>query len=92
MLSGVHASSWFLHVLSCFQLDQEDLETVVPKEGARCRVVNGRGRGCDAQVVRLRTGDFCVDVRVASGALAGSLLEGVEYEDICKVDGPSARA
>mmetsp|Transcript_59995 Transcript_59995/g.103349 ORF Transcript_59995/g.103349 Transcript_59995/m.103349 type:complete len:477 (-) Transcript_59995:228-1658(-) len=86
---------------SKLQLDQEDLETVVPKAGDACRVVNGCGRGCFGVVERLRAEDFCADVRVTGDAecaalgpsggragesgLVGTILAKVEYEDVCKI-------
>jgi hypothetical protein len=75
---------------SKLQLDQEDLETTVPKEGQACRIVNGPGRGKDGVAERLRRDDFCVDVRLPAagtdeGGGKGQLLERVEYEDVCKL-------
>ena len=74
---------------SKLQLDQDDLETVVPKPGGLVRVVNGRGRGCTAQLLDIDTANFVVAVEVVDGDGAlpkGERLEKVEYEDICKLN------
>ena len=74
---------------SKLQLDQDDLETVVPKLGGLVRVVNGKGRGCTAQVLHIDTANFVVAVELVDGdgALSkGERLDNVEYEDICKLN------
>ena len=74
---------------SKLQLDQEDLETVIPKVGGAVRVVNGRGRGCAAQVLAINTDQFCVAVRVSGEGQPlphGTVLDKVEYEDVCKLE------
>jgi DNA/RNA-binding protein KIN17 len=68
------------------QVDQEDLETVIPKVGAPVRIVNGRGRGAVAELLEMNTDDFCVNVRITEGVLEGEVLKRVEYEDVCKID------
>ena len=67
------------------QLDQEDVETVIPAAGGRVRLVNGRARGEAATLVAIDEEKFCVSVRIEDGPLAGTLVEGVEYEDVCKL-------
>ena len=68
------------------QLDQDDLETVIPAVGGRVRLVNGRGRGEEGVLAALDEANFCVSVRVeGDGPLAGTTLERVDYEDVCKL-------
>ncbi|TMW64808.1 hypothetical protein Poli38472_008975 [Pythium oligandrum] len=67
------------------QLDQDDLETVIPKVGRRVKIVNGAGRGNVATLLSISVDDFCASVRIESGSRRGDVLKRVEYEDICRV-------
>jgi len=67
------------------RLDQEDLETVIPKAGGAVLIVNGRGRGYRAVVLRLNESDYNCDIRIEDGPHAGREVTGVEYEDISKL-------
>jgi DNA/RNA-binding protein KIN17 len=64
------------------RLDQDDLETVIPKEGKQVRILNGRERGQKAIVTAL-------DKKRCKGSLKlehdNTILEGVQYEDFSKV-------
>jgi DNA/RNA-binding protein KIN17 len=63
------------------RIDQEDLETIIPKEGKKVRILNGRGRGKKAMVVSLDK-----DQERATLALDdGTILERVDYQDISKM-------
>ncbi|CEG42258.1 Protein containing a U1-type Zn-finger and implicated in RNA splicing or processing [Plasmopara halstedii] len=68
------------------RLDQEDLETVIPKPGRKVQIVNGLGRGCTAKLLEISVDNFCARIRIDSGPHRGEILDGVEYEDICKVN------
>lgn len=48
-------------------------------------IVNGRARGCIASLLAINEDKFNCTVRVEQGILAGRDLEGVEYEDVCKL-------
>jgi DNA/RNA-binding protein KIN17 len=50
------------------QLDQEDLETVIPKVGRRVKIVNGVGRGAIAKLLSIDVDKFCVSLRIESGS------------------------
>ncbi|KAJ1412688.1 domain of Kin17 curved DNA-binding protein-domain-containing protein [Ochromonadaceae sp. CCMP2298] len=69
-----------------YRLHQRDLATVIPRVGQRLLLLNGKGRGCEAELLAIREADFCVDVRVvdAAGPLHRVHIEGVEYEDVSK--------
>jgi DNA/RNA-binding protein KIN17 len=69
------------------RLDQEDLETVVPRVGARGVLLNGRCRGCEVEVLQIHERDFNCDVKVMSSSAnaCGKELLGVDYEDISKL-------
>ena len=67
------------------EMDQEDLETVIPAAGGRVRIVNGRGRGLDARLIAINEEKYSVDVRIEEGPCAGMEVSGVEYEDCCKL-------
>jgi DNA/RNA-binding protein KIN17 len=70
------------------QLDQADLQTVIPPVGGRVLILNGKGRGCSARLLSIDEANFSVHLEVEEGKRAGTVLEGVEYEDVSKL--PSA--
>ncbi len=63
------------------KLDQDDLETVIPAAGGRVLVVNGPHRGARATLLAIDQEKFCVRVQLEGGRE----VDGVEYEDVCKV-------
>ncbi|KAG6591051.1 DNA/RNA-binding protein KIN17 [Phytophthora cinnamomi] len=67
------------------RLDQDDLETVIPKPGRKVQIVNGLGRGCVAKLLDISVDDFCARIRIDSGSFKGEVLDRVEYEDICRL-------
>lgn len=73
------------------RLDQEDLETVLPRVGGRGVLLNGRCRGSEAEVLQIHESDFNCDVRVVTSSAGsassshGMELKGVDYEDISKL-------
>ncbi|GMF61797.1 unnamed protein product [Phytophthora fragariaefolia] len=67
------------------RLDQDDLETVIPKPGRMVKVVNGLGRGCVAKLLDISVDDYCARIRIDSGSHKGEVLDRVEYEDICRL-------
>ena len=71
------------------RLDQEHLETVIPRTGRAVLVVNGRYRGTSATMVSLdgdgQRGPQTVTVKIASGERKGELVSGLELEDVCKL-------
>jgi DNA/RNA-binding protein KIN17 len=50
------------------KLDQDDLETVIPKEGRRVKIVNGIGRGSIAILLSISVDDYCASVRIDNGS------------------------
>lgn len=83
------------------RIDQEQLETVIPKEGELVMVVNGRGRGLFAKLLRIHESKYCCDIRIkrTQGEVTGGSpghasaaqfysdmeLKNIEYEDVCKI-------
>jgi len=67
------------------RLDQTHLETVLPKVNGSLLIVNGRCRGMRATLLRIHEDRFNCDVRVEEGAHAKLELNGVDYEDVCKL-------
>jgi DNA/RNA-binding protein KIN17 len=63
------------------RLDQDDLETVVPKEGKKVRIVNGPGRGKRAKVVELNKKNYLATLKLLDD---GTVLERVDYGDFSK--------
>jgi len=66
------------------KVDQMDLETVIPSEGGRVVFVNGAFRGERARLLSINVDRFCVSVKIDGGQHAGRVVDGVEYEDVCK--------
>mmetsp|Transcript_8567 Transcript_8567/g.20215 ORF Transcript_8567/g.20215 Transcript_8567/m.20215 type:complete len:516 (+) Transcript_8567:194-1741(+) len=64
------------------RIDQDDLETVVPKEGKECRILNGRGRGKRAEVVRLDKAKYRGTLKILD---SGEVVEKIHYEDFSKI-------
>lgn len=81
------------------RLDQDDLETVIPKTGNKVMVLRGLGQGSICLVESINVDEYNCDVRVVEvgsssssssssatgGVRVGQLLRGVEYEDMSKV-------
>ena len=64
------------------RIDQDDLETVVPKEGKECRILNGRGRGKRAEVVSLDKAKYRGTLKILD---SGEVVEKIHYEDFSKI-------
>jgi len=67
------------------RIDQEELETVIPAPGGQVIVLNGRGRGKEGVLMGLDEERYACRVRLREGKRE-VVLEGVEYEDVCKFD------
>jgi len=63
------------------RLDQDDLETVVPKEGKRVKILNGKGCGEMATVLSLSLERYKAKLKLEDG----TILERVDYEDFSKI-------
>ena len=63
------------------QLDQDDLETVIPTAGRRVRVLNGYGRGRVGTLKAIDVDSFSVSVELDGG----EVLEKVDYEDVSRL-------
>ena len=63
------------------RIDQNELETVIPKVGRPCLILNGRGRGSRATLIRINEEQYNCDVELDDG----QELCGIEYEDISKI-------
>ena len=64
------------------RIDQDDLETVVPKEGKECRILNGRGRGKRAEVVSLDKAKYRGTLKILD---SGEVVQKIHYEDFSKI-------
>jgi len=53
--------------------------------GSRVLVVNGRGRGCRAQLLQIHEEWYSCDIRMEEGGFAGRTIKEVDYEDISKL-------
>ena len=63
------------------RIDQDELETVIPKVGRPCFILNGRGRGSRATLLRINEEKFNCDVTLPDGRE----VVGIEYEDVSKL-------
>jgi len=73
-------------------LDQDDLETTVPKQGHKGMIVRGLGRGLLATVMCVQKTEFNCDIQVESGSLKGTTLTARGYDDICRYDKDTVKA
>ena len=67
------------------KLDQSQLETVIPTNGGKVKVVNGAYRGEEATVNAVNFDKFCATVKIETGLSYGNVVE-IQYEDISKVN------
>jgi DNA/RNA-binding protein KIN17 len=68
------------------KLDQAHLETVLPAVGRKVLVVNGAYRGEIATLEDINEKEFSVKITIAAGPLKGRAVNGVQYEDISKLN------
>ena len=66
------------------QVDQAQLETVLPAAGGAVRVLAGRHRGADAEMLAVEPQAFQARVRLRGGPDAGAELR-LDYEDVSKL-------
>ena len=67
------------------KIDQDQLETVIPKAGGKVHIVNGAYRGSLGVVRSIDMDAFCVTVEISGGTYRGETVK-VDYEDACKLD------
>lgn len=67
-----------------FKIDQEHLETVIPKVDGRVRILNGAYRDSTAILKKIETSRFCATVEIDKGPFRGRVIS-VPYEDISKI-------
>lgn len=68
------------------RLDQEHCETVIPAVGGAVRFVNGPHRGEEATLRSIDFDKFNAALTISRGPKAGRVIEGVPYEDFCKIE------
>jgi DNA/RNA-binding protein KIN17 len=68
------------------KVDQEHLETVLPGIDKPVLVVNGAYRGERAVLTGINETAFSCSVRLEVGPLKGRVVNGVRYEDVCKLN------
>lgn len=61
------------------------METVIPALDKRVLIVNGGYRGAKARLLSINETKFAVSVKIEDGPYAGTVLDAVAYEDVCKV-------
>jgi len=66
------------------KLDQNHVETVIPNIGGKVIVVNGMHVGREAELIKLDSDNFCVDVKLKTGPSTGKIITGLPFEDVCK--------
>ena len=68
------------------KIDQNDLQTVLPKVGGHVVVVKGALRGMTGVLKKLDLDNFVAVVTLDSGGTAENATRRFEYEDICKLN------
>lgn len=68
-----------------FKIDQEHLETVVPKIDGRVRILNGGYRDSSAILKSIEISKFSVTVEIEKGPFKGRVVSGIPYEDFSKI-------
>mmetsp|Transcript_11650 Transcript_11650/g.22096 ORF Transcript_11650/g.22096 Transcript_11650/m.22096 type:complete len:399 (+) Transcript_11650:275-1471(+) len=66
------------------QVDQAELETVIPNIGGSVMILNGVHRGAKAKVLSVDVGAFCTRVHIEEAPYKGKEVE-LPYEDISKL-------
>lgn len=66
------------------QVDQAELETVIPNIGGSVMILNGVHRGAKAKVLSVDVGAFCTRVHIEEAPCKGKEVE-LPYEDISKL-------
>lgn len=67
-----------------FKIDQEHLETVIPKIEGRIRVLNGAYRDSTATLKNIEYTKFSVTAEIDKGCFKGRMIS-VPYEDVSKI-------
>lgn len=68
------------------RVDQNHLETVIPAQGKLVKIVNGAYRGQVAVLDSVNEKKFSCTVIINSGPLKGRAIDGVQYEDLSKLE------
>jgi len=68
-----------------FKIDQEHLETVIPKVDGRIRVINGAYRDSTAILKSIEVSKFSVTIEIERGPFKGRVISGIPYEDVSKI-------
>ncbi|KAI8781936.1 DNA/RNA-binding protein KIN17 [Biomphalaria glabrata] len=71
------------------KVDQSHVETVIPAIGKTVMVVNGAYRGEEATLEAIDEKNFSCTITIKHGLVAGRVVSGVQYEDICKLNSES---
>ncbi|KAG7265630.1 hypothetical protein CRUP_023131 [Coryphaenoides rupestris] len=67
------------------KLDQSHLETVIPAPGKRVMILNGEYRDTEALLEGINEKKFSATLTLDSGRWKGKRVEGIAYEDFCKL-------
>lgn len=68
-----------------FKIDQEHLETVIPKIDGLVRILNGAYRNELAILKSIESSKFSVTVEIDKGPLRGRVVSAIPYEDLSKI-------
>merc|ERR1712032_774983 len=67
------------------RVDQDDIETVIPKLNSTVKIVNAECRGELAALEKFDMDTYKADLLVKTGPRRGTALNGVAVEDFCKI-------
>mmetsp|Transcript_25613 Transcript_25613/g.58206 ORF Transcript_25613/g.58206 Transcript_25613/m.58206 type:complete len:422 (+) Transcript_25613:67-1332(+) len=79
---GYTADVRMIEPSALIRIEQEMLETVIPNVGKPVRVVKGTHKGQHATVRGVDLENFCVSITLSDG----TEMEGMGYDEICKVE------
>lgn len=68
-----------------FKVDQQHLETVIPKIDGRVQILNGAYRDSTATLKSIETSRFSVTLEIDKGPFTGRVVSGIPYEDFSKL-------
>ena len=53
--------------------------------GGKVLIVNGSHRGAEGQLLSINVDAFSTSIKIQGGMHGGRVVEGIEYEDVCKL-------
>ena len=61
------------------------LSIYLSQVGGKVLIVNGSHRGAEGQLLSINVDAFSTSIKIQGGMHGGRVVEGIEYEDVCKL-------